>query len=300
MNVRIGTAEHDSTFHSQGLALKRLLEDALPSASVDVLTSAAASVENANRLHSGDIDLGFMASNWISRAAAGTSPFEAPIALRMVAPMNAGPLFFITRADSALRSVADLRGRRIAVGPSGSGMRQHAASIFDALGPDFSDIEPHFLDFAAGAAALESGAVDAQLQCPIPNKVMNQLSARADIRVLSYADGQLERVLDRVPYYRRTVMRRGTLRGLDDDVAQLAVVNVLVCHARAQDERIAAVTRTIVCGARRLERLNSLFAGMEQLFAPALERDYTALEYERVPLHPGARQAYAEVDVAAG
>lgn len=299
MNVRIGTAEHDSTFQGQGLALKRLLEDALPAASVDVLTSAAASVENANRLHVGDIDLGFMASNWIGLAAAGAPPFEAPVALRMVAPMNAGPLFFIARADSPIRSVADLPGRRIAVGPSGSGMRQHAASIFGALGHGFSDFEPHFLDFAAGAAALQAGTVDAQLQCPIPNKVMTELTARTAIRVLPYADGQLERVLDRVPYYRPTVMRRGALRGLDEDVAQPAVVNVLVCHARAPEEPIADVTRTIVSGTKELERLNRLFAGMEELFAPVRAYGSAALEYEGVPLHPGARQAYEEVLVAA-
>ena len=101
MTIRIGTAERDSTFLSQGHALKTVLERNPALAPVDVSVSAHASVENANRLQADEIDFGFMASNWIGRARSGEMPFTQPIDLRMVAPMNAGPLFFITRADSA-------------------------------------------------------------------------------------------------------------------------------------------------------------------------------------------------------
>ena len=92
--VRIGTAEPDSTFLGQGLALKTVLDRVPALAPVEVSTSAHASVENANRLEADDIDFGFMASNWIGRARNGEAPFTQHIALRMVAPMNAGPLFF--------------------------------------------------------------------------------------------------------------------------------------------------------------------------------------------------------------
>src|SRR6202035_5072116 len=90
--VRIGTAEPDSTFLSQGFALKTVLDRVPALAPVDVSTSAHASVENANRLQAGDIDFGFMASNWIGRAKNGEAPFTPAIDLRMAAPMNAGPL----------------------------------------------------------------------------------------------------------------------------------------------------------------------------------------------------------------
>src|ERR1700729_4025606 len=118
--MRIGTAEPDSTFLSQGFALKTVLDRVPALAPVEVSTSAHASVENANRLEAGDIDFGFMASNWIGRAKNGEAPFTQAIDLRMVAPMNAGPLFFIARADSDLRAVTDLRGRRLVVGPQQS------------------------------------------------------------------------------------------------------------------------------------------------------------------------------------
>src|SRR5271155_5849900 len=175
MTLRIGTAERDSTFLNQGLALKTVLERNAQLAPVEVSTSGDASVENANRLDKDDIDLGFMASNWIGRARGGEPPFGRAIDLRMVAPTNAGPLFFITRADSNLRRVSDLRGRRLVVGPQLSGMTQHARVILGTLGLTFADFTPVYLDFSAGAEALVRGEADAQLQCPIPNKVMTAL-----------------------------------------------------------------------------------------------------------------------------
>ena len=290
--VRIGTAERDSTFLSQGFALKTVLDRHPALAPVEVSTSAHASVENANRLEADDIDFGFMASNWIGRAKNGEAPFAQKIDLRMVAPMNAGPLFFIARADSNLRTVTDLRGRRLVVGPEKSGMTQHARVILGALGLTFDDFTPIFLDFAAGAEALERGEADAQLQCPIPNKVMTALAARVLLRVLPYAPADLDTVLRAVPFYRRTVMRKGAIRGLDADVAQAAVVNVLVTHARTPENIVGEVAAAVFSARDELPRLNALFDGLAALFEPLRMDGAAALEFGGVALHPGARAAY--------
>jgi TRAP transporter TAXI family solute receptor len=297
--VRIGTAEPDSTFLSQGLALKTVLERVPVLAPVDVSTSAHASVENANRLEANDIDFGFMASNWIGRARNGEAPFAQKVDLRMVAPMNAGPLFFIARADSDLRSVTDVRGRRLVVGPEKSGMTQHARVILGALGLTFSDVTPLFLDFAAGAAALERGEADAQLQCPIPNKVMTALAARVLLRVLPYPPADLDTVLRAVPFYRRTVMRKGAIRGLDADVAQAAVVNVLVTHARVPEDKVKDVAAAILAARDELPRLNALFDGVAALFEPLRSDGASALEFGGVALHPGAITAYRSAGLLA-
>jgi TRAP transporter TAXI family solute receptor len=292
MTIRIGTSERDGTFYSQGRALKTLFERRPALAPVEVMECKAASTENANRLHAGELEFGFMASNWIGRARNGEAPFTQKIDLRMVAPMNAGPLFFITRADSDLRTVTDLRGRRLVVGPQQSGMAQHARVILGALGLTFADVTPMFLDFAAGAEALARGEADAQLQCPIPNKVMTALAARVLLRVLPYAAADLDTVLRVVPFYRRTVMRKGAIRGLDADVAQAAVVNVLVTHARTPENIVAAVASAVFTARDELPRLNALFDGIAALFEPLRSDGAAALEFGGVALHPGARAAY--------
>src|SRR5580700_9092853 len=290
--VRIGTAEPNSTFLSQGFALKTVLDRVPALAPGEVSTSGHASVENANRLEANDIDFGFMASNWIGRARNGEAPFAQKVDLRMVAPMNAGPLFFIARADSDLRTVTDVRGRRLVVGPQQSGMAQHARVILDALGLTLADFTPLFLDFAAGAEALARGEADAQLQCPIPNRVMTALAARVLLRVLPYASTDLDTALRAVPFYRRTVMRKGAIRGLDADVAQAAVVNVLVTHARVAEDKVKDVAAAIFAVCDELPRLNALFDGIGDLFTPLRSDGARALEFGGVTLHPGAIAAY--------
>ncbi len=173
--MKIGTAEPNSTFLTQGLALKAVFEKGGIPGPVDVLQSLSASIENARRVGEGELDYGFMAANWIGRALRGEKPFTAPIGLRMVAPMNLGPMYFIVRADSNIRTVADLRGKRVAVGPATSGTAQHVLSICGALGFGFEDMTPEFLDFPTGGEAVGRCEIDAQMQCPIPNPVMTVL-----------------------------------------------------------------------------------------------------------------------------
>jgi TRAP transporter TAXI family solute receptor len=292
MPIRIGTASHDSTFLSQGNALKIVLDRDPALAPVEVKVSPGDSVENARRLDENDIDFGFTASNWIGRAKNGEPPFDRATDVRMVAPVNAGPLFFITRAETPLRKVTDLRGRRVAVGQEKSGMTQHAHLILRILGLTFSDIMPLYLDFAGGADALARGEVDAQFQCPVPNKIMTALAERTALRVLTYQPGELEAVLKAVAFYRRAVMRKGAIRGLDADTAQPGVVNILMTHARVPDDTVRAVTSAIIAAREELPRLNALFTGMTELFDSLPAQGAQSIEFGGVVLHPGALAAY--------
>jgi uncharacterized protein len=290
--VRIGTSERDGTFHSQGKALATLLDRRPQLAPVAVLESKSASVDNARRLAAGEIEFGFMASNWIGRAQRGEAPFDAPIDLRMAAPMNAGPLFFIARAAAPILSVGDLRGKRVAVGLATSGMVQHVHAIFGALGLSFADITAVHLDFAAGADALAAGTVDAQFQCPIPNQVMTDLAARVDLQIIPYAPGEMETVLRAVPFYRTAIIHAHAIRGLDHQVPQIAVVNVLATHARVAESTVRAVVAAVIEGAGELARLNPLFVGLPDLFEPLRREGRAAFEFGGVRLHEGALQAY--------
>ena len=133
------------------------------------------------------------------------------------------------------------------------------------------------------------------MQCPVTNKLMTDLAERIAVRVLAYGPGQLDTVLKAIPYYRRTVMKPGAVRGLDADVSQIAVVNVLVTHARSADATVHAVVRAIVSGAGELGRINPLFAGFEDLFGLLRSEGPAALEFGGVALHAGALRAYREV-----
>jgi TRAP-type uncharacterized transport system substrate-binding protein len=158
---------------------------------------------------------------------------------------------------------------------------------------------PVYLDFAAGADALALGEVDAQFQCPIPNKVMTELSERIAVRVLPYAAGDLDRLVRAVSFYRPVTMRTGAICGLDADMAQPAVVNILATHARVPDSVVREAVTAIVAGADELGRGNPLFAGLGELFEPLRTQGPPALAFGGVALHPGALAAYRDAGLLA-
>jgi TRAP transporter TAXI family solute receptor len=295
MAVRIGTSELGGTFYTQGLAFAGLYNEGRPEGERCSVQTTQASIHNAEQLDRGDLEFGFMASNWIGRAYRGAAPFGRRIPLRMVAPANAGPMFFVVLGNSPLQSLADFGGRRIAVGPKGSGMEQHVRTICEALAIPLDSFTPVNLSFADGADALVAGEIDAQFQPPIPNRVMTDLSERADVRILHYAPGQLEQLLTKVPFYRRVVMKKGAFRGVAGDTAQIAVVNVLVTHERVAEAAVHDMAAAIAANLERLPALNPLFAGLADLFEPMRTAGAAALEFGGVPLHAGATRAYREL-----
>jgi len=294
MTVRMGTSEHGGTFYTQGAAFAELFNRGRGENDRCVVQTTDASIHNAEQLDRGELEFGFMASNWIGRAKEATAPFTRKVALRMVAPANAGPMFFVKLARSAIQTIADFKGKRIVIGAKGSGMEQHAHTIFGVLGISFDSFTPVHMGFAEGADALISGDIDAQFQPPIPNRVMTELSERADVRVVPYAREQMEKILAAVPFYRRITIEKGVFRGVTEDIPQVGVVNVLVTHERIPETLVYDMAATIASNLDTLPRMNPLFKRIKDLFEPLRTQGAAAFEFGGVALHPGAARAYRD------
>ncbi len=294
MSIRMGTSEHGGTFYTQGQAIAELFNRGRAGADQCVVMTTDASIHNAEQLDRGELEFGFMASNWIGRAKDAAAPFKNKIAIRMVAPANAGPMCFVKLATSAIQSVADFQGKKIAIGARGSGMEQHIHTIFGVLGISFDSFMPVHMGFAEGADALVAGAIDAQFHPPIPNKVLTDLSARADIRVIPFASGQIDKLLAQVPFYRPVVVEKNAFRGVVEDVTQVGVINVIVTHARVAENVVHDMAKVIADNLDNLPEMNPLFRGLKNLFEPLRSQGQAAFEFGGVALHPGAIKAYRE------
>ena len=294
MAIRMGTSEHGGTFYTQGLAIAELFNRGRADGDKCSVQTTDASIHNAEQIDRGELEFGFMASNWIGRAKNAVAPFTKNIAIRMVAPANAGPMCFVRLASAPIQSVADFKGKRVAIGTKGSGMEQHVHTIFDLLGISFDSFTPVHMGFAAGADALVAGAIDVQFHPPIPNAVLTDLSRRADIRVVPFAPGQLEKVLAQVPFYRPVVLEKNVFRGVVENVTQIGVINVLVTHERIADNVVHDMAKAIADNLDRLPEMNPLFKGLRDLFEPLRTKGVAAFEFGSVALHPGAVKAYRE------
>ncbi len=289
MVIRIGTSEINGTFHRQGEAIARNLNNKY---SVETIPMTGSSIGSALGLHNGNLEFGFSASNWVGRALRGEDPFDEPISLRMAAPANAGPMFFVVRADSDLYNISDMVGRKVAVNYSDSGMFQHTKTIFGILGISFDDFDPVYVGFEEGAEKLKTGEIDAQWQCPIPNPIMTNLSNSLEVRVLEYDPGQLEKVIKEGVFYRTVVMPIGSFRGLDNETSQVGVLNVIATHERVNSDHVEYFVTTMIENSRELGRVQELFRGLRNLFIELSEKGRSLIEPEGVPLHEGAFKAY--------
>ena len=291
MHIRIGTSEIEGTFHRQGEAVAEILR---AKHTVEIEPMAGSSVGSALGLHSGDLQFGLSASNWVGRALRGEDPFKEPIGIRMAAPANVGPMFFVVRADSDLHTIDDMKGRKISVNVINSGMYQHTRTIFGILGISFDEFGPVHMTFEEGAAALKAGKIDAQWQCPIPNPVMTELADGTDVRVLEYAPGQLEKIIAEGNFYRRAVMPVGAFRGIERETAQVGVLNVIATHERVEDAMVHELVTTMIENVNLLGERQELYLGLADLFAELKTEGQSVSEPGGVSLHPGAIQAYRD------
>lgn len=296
--LRIASSDLLSTFYEQAKALGQVLVEEGVATDVEVIPTTG-SVMNAEMVARGEADLGFMASNWVPRAVRGESPFSAPVGVAIAAPLNAGPLFFVAKADSPLTSVSQLRGRKVAVGHRDSGMAQHALNFVRVFGWGEDGMDFAFISTFDGGNALDTGEVDAQFQAPIPSTHFTELCERTPVKVLAYDNGEIEAACDAIPFYSPAVVPGAFVPGQDGDMAAIGVLNVIVA---ATDGDAAFITQAVSAYIRRagdLEKMNPLFRGLEGLLARARERGEEALAPGDAPLHPAGAAAFRQAGLLA-
>lgn len=289
--VRIASSDLLSTFYEQAKALGRILVEEGIARDAEVIPTTG-SVMNAEMVARGDADLGFMASNWVPRAVQGTSPFSAPVGVAIAAPLNAGPLFFVVKADSPLTSVSQLRGRKVAVGHRDSGMAQHALNMVRVFGWGEDGMDFAFISTFDGGNALADGDVDAQFQAPIPSTHFTALCERTPIKVLAYDNGEIEAACEEIPFYSPAVVPGEFVPGQQGDIAAIGVLNVIVGASEGDADFITRAISAYIRRAGDLERMNPLFRGLEGLLARAQSQGEDALAPGDAPLHPAGAAAF--------
>lgn len=296
--LRIASSDPLSTFYQQAEALGGVLVAEGLAEETQVLATTG-SVMNAQKVAGGEADLGFMASNWVPRAAAGEAPFTDPVAVAIAAPLNAGPIFFVARADSPLSRVSELKGRRVAVGHRDSGMAQHALNLSRTFGWGEDGMEFAFVSTFDGGAALAEGKVDAQLQAPVPSTHFTELCRLTPIKVLQYSEAEIEELCAAIPFYSPSRVPAEYVPGLDEDAAAVGVLNVIVTAAEGKDDFTKELVGAYIRRAGDLVRRNPLFRGLPDLLAASRARGKAALAPDDAPLHPAAAEAFKEAGLLA-
>lgn len=274
--LSIGTGGTGGVYYPLGGALASRLslsaEDRRVTAEV-----TGGSVENVNRLRTGQLDLGFVLSVTAWEAYRGEGDFEDAFEdLRIVAPLYANMTHVLVREAAGIEGVGDLRGRRVSVGSPGSGTEQVARQLLEAWDLDYDDVDERFLSFSESAGALRDGALDAAvLSVGYPAGAVLEALTAGGIALLPLGEDVVERLRVRHPYYRAGAIPPGVYPGLAEPVPTTAMMNWIVARADLDPAVVADLLN--ILGPERVS--------LEESHQMAGQIDMAAIEEAPIPLH---------------
>jgi TRAP transporter TAXI family solute receptor len=183
--------------------------------------ASAGSVENARRINSGEIDFGiaYSGDTYLARNGRLTNDTNKYPNIYAMAFLYGAPAHLIVLEKSGINEVADLKGKRIAVGGAGSGAAAAAQRYFGAIGL-WDNMNVEFIGYSKAAAAIGDGLIDAMwVFAGFPNSSVIQAAASNKIKILStYEVGVKGGAFEQYPFYAPLTIPAGTYSGVDYDV----------------------------------------------------------------------------------
>ena len=257
------------------------------STTVTAITSGG-SQANVEAMEEGDAQLGFVQTDVGAYAYNGTRLFEETGKVEdfsTVANLYMEQVQIVT-LDENIKSVADLAGKNVSVGASGSGVYYNAVDVLSAYGLDVEkDINPTYQSFGDSAESLQDGKIDAAfVVAGAPTTAITSLAATKPVYLVSLDDEHIDKLLADSPYYSKTTISKDTYN-MPEDVTTVAVGAVVI----ARDDVSDADVYNFLFGI--FENVDSITAAHAK--GAELDLDFAA-SYEAVPYHPGAVAYFAD------
>jgi TRAP transporter TAXI family solute receptor len=286
--VNVLTGGTSGVYYPLGVALANVIGKAMPSLKTSVQATKA-SVENLNLLQAGRGEIAFTLGDSLSDAWKGNEDagFKTPLKkLRGIAAIYPNYIQIVARADSGIKTLADLKGKNISVGAPKSGTELNARTIFAAAGITYKDFgKVEYLPFGESVELMKNRQLDATLQSAgLGVSALRDLATSVDIVVVTIPADVIKKTND--PAYLPATIPANTYRGQTTDVQAAAVQNFLVTHEGVSNDTVYGMTKALWTNLDQLTAAHSA--------AKAIDIK-NALAGMPIPLHPGAEKYYREV-----
>lgn len=281
--LNIATGGTAGTYYPLGGALAELLNQNIKGMNASA-QSTGASVANVNMLKDGSVDIAFIQNDIAYYAANGKEMFKDNKMdnIRGLAALYPETIQFVTTQDKGIKTVADLKGKKVAVGASGSGAEANARQILEAYGITYNDIDVQYLSFGEAANALKDGNVDAGVVVAgFPTAAIQDLAANKSAAIVNIDPKIVDQLMQKYPYYTKMTIPKGTYPGQDEDVNTVAVKCVIVTTDKLSDDLGEQIVKAIY---EHLDRMKAAHA-----VGKYITKD-TALEGMSVKMNAGAEK----------
>jgi len=254
-------------------------------ANLDVsVTATGGSVENIRRVNGGEAEMGLSFSSDVHEAYYGLEQFKGkPLTnYRAIGLVFFGVAHMITFADSGIRSVDDLAGKRVAVGTPGSGTFASAERVFRALGV-WDKLNRIPLLGAQAGEAMSDGKADAFFWTgPEPDRVTMEAATKKAIRAIDiYTPVTKTDFFKQFPYFARYVFAANAYKGITEDTSTIGIPVIWYVHKDLAPALVQKITEAAYNKAGNTHMMQ-VHAGSKDMVAQR------ALQGITFPLHKGA------------
>jgi TRAP transporter TAXI family solute receptor len=291
----IGTGGLSGNYHSVGSALRRILanEPATSELQFDERTSSG-SASNINAIAKGEIQFGIAQADHQYQAVNGLGEWSdngAQSELRAIFSLYADAVTLVAGADTDIRSMANLFGKRVDIGAPGSGTRSNAIDGLHAAGIDLeTDIEVSQANVDDRLAKFMGGEIDAFFYT-VGHPNMEIKFATYSVRGARIIPiSNIDSMIGSSPFYSRVSIPSGTYpmarHGVDIDT--IGVYATLLTSAQVPEDVVYAITKAVF---ENVESSTDFQSEFEALLTGQYLKGLTA------PLHPGALRYYRDAGI---
>ncbi|WP_251494199.1 TAXI family TRAP transporter solute-binding subunit [Otoolea muris] len=289
VSLKMATGGTTGTYYAYGGVIANILNGKLGSLQLNV-QSTGASKANIFLIDDGEADVAIVQNDVMDYASKGTDLFEEDGAIESFsagAALYAEVCQIISSGD--IKSVEDLKGKRVSVGDAGSGVEFNARQILNAYGISFDDIEVNNLGFGDSADALKDGKIDAFFcTAGAPTTAITELATTNSINLLGIDDEHAAALQNDYAFYTQYTIPGGTYKGVDDDVVTVAVKATLIVSDKLSEDVVYDLVKGL------FDNKDAITAGHAK--GAELDPAY-AVDGISVKFHPGAEKYFKEAGV---
>ena len=247
--------------------------------------ATGASVENINLIKENKVEMAFVMSDVLTEAVEGTGNFSEKVSIQQIASLYPNFVQIVAPASSGIKTLEDLKGKRVAVGDQNSGVEVNARNLLAGHGITYDDIKVDYLGYAEAADGLKSGTIDAAfLTSGLPNSSVMELANSIDITLVSVDPAKIKEIAETQPYFISLEIPADTY-GNKEPVATAAIMNALVVSSDLSEEDGYKLTKTFF---ENLEALGNSHQAATEITLEDAQQGMVA------PIHPGAKKYFDE------
>jgi TRAP transporter TAXI family solute receptor len=286
---RIGTGGTAGTYYPVGGMIANAVSQ--PGKIIATAQASNGSLANVNAVAGGSMEAGFSQSDVATWAYTGTGAFEGKpkvADLRMIANLYPESIHLVVKKGSGIKSVADLKGKRVALDEPGSGTLINARMVLAAWGVKESDIKADFIKPNQAGDKLKDGSLDAFFFVGgAPAGAIAELaSSGAGIELVPLTGAPADALRKQNPYFAVDNIAANTYKDVAA-VQTLAVGAQLVTSSKVPAETVYEITKAMYSE----QTQKSLQAGHAK--GKFITRE-NAVQGVGIPFHPGAEKFYKE------